>query len=879
MRSMRVPRPATTLLLAFLLPACVGAQVPNAAPGGPDEALRTGRYDEAIAGYRALATAPDAPVSAHRGLVRALRETGEYGEAIDAARRGEELVGPALSVALGDALLDVGRLDEAAAAFQRGAVAGSPDRLTAIQRGASLRLYRGDRAGAMEEFEQFFDFYRDGLARTSRDLVAVGVAMQELGVREPVLRQDALRAFDEAAAADPGDPEPHLRMGDLFVASDQGGDAQEAYGVVLAVNPRNPRALVGRARALETARQGGAVAAVEAALEVNPSSVEALVLRGEQHLRVEVVEEAGLRAREALEVDPSSLGALALLASVRWLQGDDEGFQGARRRALAVNPAFSGLYVALSDAATNTRRYAAAVDFARQGVELDSLDWQAHGLLGVNRLRIGNMEEGRASIERAFAGIPSHVGWKNTLDLLDSLEGFVEVSSGPFTLVLREDEAELMAPLVAEVAEEAWGALTRAYAVSPDVPVRVELYPISADFSVRTLGISGIGALGVAFGPVLAMDSPSARRPGEFNWASTLWHELAHVVHLGVSRSAMPRWLGEGLAVYEQRQARPGWGPPVSPGLLRAYQQGMFPALSRLNEAFVRPTYPEQIGHAYVLASIFCDWVAATAGAEALGAMLRAYGTGQDNEEVFRSVLGMEPDELDQAFDAYMKERFRVQLASLSEARGAGPPPTVMDAGLQAAERPGDYRAQLIYGTVLFQEERYQEAIPVLERARELLPEYSGDDGPDWMLARIHLTTGDRPRAREALERLLARNESHLEGARALADLLSEDGELDGASAALNRAVEIYPMAPDLHRERAVVEERRGDWNRVVSARRAILALAPVDRAAAHYELARALTEAGEGVEARRQVLRALEIAPAYEEAQDLLLRLRGSEE
>jgi len=317
----------------------------------------------------------------------------------------------------------------------------------------------------------------------------------------------------------------------------------------------------------------------------------------------------------------------------------------------------------------------------------------------------------------------------------------------------------------------------------------------------------------------------------------------------------------------------------VSPGLLRAYQQGMFPALSRLNEAFVRPTYPEQIGHAYVLASIFCDWVAATAGAEALGAMLRAYGTGQDNEEVFRSVLGMEPDELDQAFDAYMKDRFRVQLASLSEARGAGPPPTVMDAGLQAAERPGDYRAQLIYGTVLFQEERYEEAVPVLERARELLPEYSGNDGPDWMLARIHLEAGDQGRAREALERLLARNESHLEGALALAELLAEEGELDGASAALDRAVEIYPLDPDLHRERAGVEERRSDWNRVVSARRAILALAPVDRAAAHYELARALTEAGEAAEARRQVLRALEIAPAYEEAQDLLLRLRGSEE
>ena len=51
----------------------------------------------------------------------------------------------------------------------------------------------------------------------------------------------------------------------------------------------------------------------------------------------------------------------------------------------------------------------------------------------------------------------------------------------------------------------------------------------------------------------------------------------------------------------------------------------------------------------------------------------------------------------------------------------------------------------------------------------------------------------------------------------------------------------------------------------------------PTDRAEAHYRLALALTEAGERDEARRQVLRALEIAPGYEAALELLLRIRGS--
>ena len=39
----------------------------------------------------------------------------------------------------------------------------------------------------------------------------------------------------------------------------------------------------------------------------------------------------------------------------------------------------------------------------------------------------------------------------------------------------------------------------------------------------------GLGALGVTFNAVIAMDSPSGRPPGSFHWASTLRHEMSHV--------------------------------------------------------------------------------------------------------------------------------------------------------------------------------------------------------------------------------------------------------------------------------------------------------------------------------------------------------------
>ena len=70
-----------------------------------------------------------------------------------------------------------------------------------------------------------------------------------------------------------------------------------------------------------------------------------------------------------------------------------------------------------------------------------------------------------------------------------------------------------------------------------------------------------IGALGACFGRVVTMDSPQARPPGEFQWEATLWHELAHVITLQMSNQRVPRWLTEGISVYEEKQARARVGP------------------------------------------------------------------------------------------------------------------------------------------------------------------------------------------------------------------------------------------------------------------------------------------------------------------------------
>ena len=55
---------------------------------------------------------------------------------------------------------------------------------------------------------------------------------------------------------------------------------------------------------------------------------------------------------------------------------------------------------------------------------------------------------------------------------------------------------------------------------------------------------------------------------------------------------------------------------------------------------------------------------------------------------------------------------------------------------------------------------------------------------------------------------------------------------------------------------------------------RSVIALNPVDRALAYTDLAESYYRSGKKAEAKKQTLAALEIAPTYERAQELLLKL-----
>ncbi len=347
-------------------------------------------------------------------------------------------------------------------------------------------------------------------------------------------------------------------------------------------------------------------------------------------------------------MNPKSLLALTALAGSHMLAGDTAAFQRTRAQALAINPHYAEMDASLADLAVQTRRYSEAVDRARAAIELDSASWKAWGLLGMNQLRLGDIDEGRANLETAFAGDPYNPWFKNSLDLLDTFSRYKIHSTEHFRLFLNSTEDELLATYLAPIAEEAYDSLSRRYGISPP-PVRAELYPSHADFSVRTLGEAGLGALGVDFGPVLVMDSPSARELGEYNWASVFWHELSHTFHLALSDHRVPRWFSEGLAVHEQRKAREGWGHQPTIPFIQALAQGRLKKVSELNDGFMHPDYPDQVVFSYYEASLVFQVIEQRWGFQVIRQMLVRIPGRQDHRGAVRVPPGHVADGLRRA--------------------------------------------------------------------------------------------------------------------------------------------------------------------------------------------------------------------------------------
>jgi cellulose synthase operon protein C len=547
---------------------------------------------------------------------------------------------------------------------------------------------------------------------------------------------------------------------------------------------------------------------------------------------------------------------------------------------LAINPAFGEVYRVAGELSARNYRFDEAVALTRKAIALDSTNIRAASDLGLHLMRTGDEAEARKVLDSTFKAFPFDRVTFNLLGLLDKLEKFEVVQEGDLVFKFHPDEAKVLREYAIPLAKEALAKLSASYQFTPKGPILIEIFPVHDDFAVRNLGLPGlVGALGACFGRVVSMDSPRAKPPGSFSWEATLWHELAHVITLQMSNQRVPRWLTEGVSVFEESRARPTWGGEMEVPFALAMERDRVLPLKDLNSGF---TKPDTIALAYYQASLLVRHIVDTHGEAALRSLVRVYADGVEGDAAVSKGLGVSIETLQGTFDKMLESRFASLRAALREtgkpAAGVAQgdvPALKNDLSVlknEASLRPQSYRAQLQLGAALAKQGD-KAAFEPLEKAAALVPAAIGEDSPHAIMGALAERLGDTERAMREYEALLARDGTAIAAARRLSELATKANNEKLLAVANARIVELDPFDAGTHTILGRAALRAKDA--AVSTRefKVALAIGPADRASAHCDLAESYLLANRPADAKREALAALEIAPSFERAQDILLK------
>jgi tetratricopeptide (TPR) repeat protein len=860
--------------ISLLLISCAAAQ--NYTIEAAQEELEQGKYAAAITSFNRLLQANPNDADAQKGLLQAYLETGQYAEAEREAKKFLGSTGRTgqtgqTNLLLGEVYAATGRYSEAIAEFEKaGNTTKAELKLRADLRRAEILKLTGKEDAATEIFNAIADFYDKNEPETAAELTTIAAAMTHLEKYH-----EANKVYLEAIDLDEAYINAHLGGGELYTAKYNYADAAKFLNDAAKINSNSPRLLLDIAANRRIDGGEKMNESLTEALKINPNYVDARILAATLDLEAERFPSASKHLDEALKINPNSPDAHALRAAMYWLQDRKSDFDNEVKAALAINPRYGMLYEVVANSATQVRRYSEAVGFLQEAIRLSPRLWSSHLALGIGMLRLGKMDEGRAELELAFKGDPFNIWAKNTLDLLDTMKDYRQTRRGDFIISTVAKETDVLSAYAADLLEEARGKLSAKYKFTPRPPISVEIFPNHADFEVRVLGLTGLGALGVCFGQVIAQDSPSAR-PGEFNWGSTLWHEYTHVITLQITDHMIPRWFSEGLSVFEEHNARPGWGDDWNTGLIKSLADGEWFKIADLDNGFIRPKRPNDVPLAYFEASQICQFITDRYGFNAILEMLRGYKEKKKTPEILQQVLKLSEADFDREFNSYARGKVEKYIKTLESGfkNRVSPQSPKEEIYSKAAASPDDFALNFRAGLLYYADKNEEKAIIHLRRSIELYPYQGGQANAYEPLAAIYEKRGDKAAAAEMLEGLIKIDEDNYEALQKLAQLKQELGDKARALEVLQLGFYVNPFEHAAHTMAGNLHLERNEGEAAVREFQVALAANPPNVAEAHYNIARAYLAAGKNTEAKRSVLRALEDAPGYDKAQELLLKL-----
>jgi tetratricopeptide (TPR) repeat protein len=711
--------------------------------------------------------------------------------------------------------------------------------------------------------------------------------------------------FDHAKRADPKLRDVYLASGALALEKHDFALAAKRFEDGLKELPDDPDLHFGLAQAFAPSDPALMAASLDAALERNTNHVASLLLLTDHTIDAEDYAEAEKLLDRVKAINPWEPEAWAYRAVLAHLQNQPEAEQTARQTALKfwqTNPRVDHL---IGLKLSQNYRFTEGAAHQRQALQFDPDYLPAKAQLAQDLLRLGEEPEGWKLAEAVQKQDGYDVAAYNLATLHDTMAKHATLTNQDFLVRMSRQEAEVYGAAVLDLLSRARSNLCAKYGMEVKRPTIVEVFPEQKDFAVRTFGMPGNpGYLGVCFGTVITANSPASHPGHAVNWQAVLYHEFCHVVTLQLTRNKMPRWLSEGISVYEESQANPTWGQHMDPRYREMVLGDDLTPVSKLSGTFLSPPSDRHLQFAYYESSLVVDFIIQQFGLDHLKAILRDLGEGAEiNQAIEKHTVPMA--KLEEDFAAFARQRAEqlapgldwekpdseeasVDGASISSTLSTNRPARLRrslqpalagtDASSRAewiAKHPTNFYAMTEKARELFDQRKFEEAKVPLQKLVELYPGQTGGDSAWAMLAAVHRQLGETNAERQVLTRFAEQDDEAIDAYQRLMELAAAAQDWPAVLLNARRYLAVNPLVAQPYRFLAQASERTGETASAIEAYGAWLRLNPLNPAELHFRLAQLLHRSGDP-EARRHVLQALEEAPRYRDALRLLLEIDG---
>jgi len=714
--------------------------------------------------------------------------------------------------------------------------------------------------------------------RTASDLVALGEAAIALGADPATVLE---QYFDRAKKIEEGYLDAYLAAGELALDKSDFARAAKEFQAGLKFSASHPDLHYGLARAFFPGDRQRAIKSLLEAIERNPHHAGALLLEAEYLIDTEHYDEAEQIIAQVISKNATEPRAWAYQAALAELARNDEAeADEARENALIDwegNPEVDHL---IGRVLSRNYRFAEGAGHQRQALEkapdfLPSKIQLAHDLL-----RLGDEERAWELADEVAEADAYNVLAYNLTVLRDEMKSYVTLQSPEFTIRMPREESEIYGDRALEILNEARDLLCKKYGLDLDHPVLVEFFPHQQDFAIRTFGnLGGGGILGACFGTVVTMNSPGGLAAQRNNWEATLWHEFCHVVTLTVTKNRMPRWLSEGISVYEEIQRNPAWGEHMSLTYRSMIlNDDALTPISELSSAFYSPESGTHLMFAYYESAQVVEFLIDGWGEEAFRDILRDLADGVlINDAISRHTGPMA--ELESAFAAQMKnlaEAYGSQVEweppeamQLFDAMGV---PTLDAAEARLRRNPKAWWAQKLVTEKLLADQQWQLAADSAQKLIDIFPAAVDGDGTGYALRAAALRgLGDAEGEAATLRELASRSAEAWTAYDRLMELDLEAERWPELEKNTRQARAINPFSKRLHYCAGCAHEALDRKEEAVTSFEKLLTLKPANPSEVRYRLAGLMRDDQPEV-ARRHLLDALADAPRYRDAHRLLL-------